>query len=76
MPFDEIDVPDFAMSERWTLDQVIGYIRTWSATTRYCEVMNDDPTVALQASLLDVWRAPDVPRRVWWPLTLRAGRVK
>jgi hypothetical protein len=63
------------MSERWTLEQVVGYIRTWSATSRYREVTNDDPTVALRASLLEVWPNPEVPRRVWWPLYLRVGRA-
>ncbi len=74
LPFREIAVPDLEMSERWTLEQVIGYIRTWSATSRYREVMNVDPTVALRASLLEVWPSPEVPRRVWWPLYLRVGR--
>jgi hypothetical protein len=62
------------MSERWTLEQVVGYIRTWSATSRYREVMNADPTVTLRAGLLEAWPNPEVPRRVWWPLYFKVGR--
>jgi hypothetical protein len=74
LPFREIAVPDLEMSERWTLEQVVGYIRTWSATSRYREVMNADPTVTLRAGLLEAWPNPEVPRRVWWPLYFKVGR--
>lgn len=74
MPFDEIDVPEFEMGEHWTLEQLVGYVRTWSATSRYRQALNDDPTIGLQARLLEVWREPDEVRRVVWPLTVRVGR--
>ena len=75
MPFEEIDVPAFEMSERWTLEQLVGYVRTWSATSRYRMERNEDPTVELQHQLLEVWGNPEVARRVTWPLTVRAGRT-
>ena len=76
MPFDEVEVPDFAMTERWTLEQLLGYIRTWSATDAYRKSRNHDPTLDLEARLLDVWGDPDAPRAVAWPLTVRVGRVR
>jgi len=75
MPFEEIDVPAFEMMERWTLDQLVGYIRTWSATSRYRHARNEDPVPELHAKLGAVWPDPDQPKRVWWPLSVRAGRV-
>ena len=75
MPFEAIDVPTFQMDDRWTLEQLLGYVRTWSATTRYRETLNGDPTIDLAARLGALWGDPDEPRRVWWPLTVRAGRV-
>jgi ubiquinone/menaquinone biosynthesis C-methylase UbiE len=74
MPFDEIEVPKFEMKDRWTLDQLVGYIRTWSATSRYREALKDDPTIELAARLGEVWRDPAEARRVWWPLVVRVGR--
>jgi hypothetical protein len=75
MPFDEIDVPEFEMAERWTVERLLGYVRTWSATSRYREARNEDPTIELAARLGDVWNDPAQSRRVWWPLAVRVGRV-
>ena len=75
MPFDEIDVPTFEMDDRWTLEQLLGYVRTWSATTRYSEALNEDPTIDLAAQLGRVWGSPDEARHVSWPLTVRVGRA-
>jgi ubiquinone/menaquinone biosynthesis C-methylase UbiE len=75
MPFGEIDVPTFEMDDRWTLEQLLGYVRTWSATTRYREALSEDPTIDLAAKLAPLWGEPAEARRVWWPLTVRAGRV-
>lgn len=74
MPFDEIEVPRFEMSEEWTLDQLMGYVRTWSATSRYREAVKEDPTIELATRLGEVWRNPAEAKRVWWPLTVRVGR--
>lgn len=73
LPFDEIDVPEFEMSERWTLEQLLGYVRTWSATSRFREARKEDPTIELAARLGDLWRDPTEARRVSWPLVVRAG---
>ncbi|MCP4377042.1 MAG: class I SAM-dependent methyltransferase, partial [bacterium] len=34
-PFPELDTPPFAMTARWRLEQLLGYLGTWSATKRY-----------------------------------------
>lgn len=75
MPFDEIDVPELPMTERWSLEQLIGYIRTWSATSAYRKAKRKDPTVELAARLAEVWGDPEETREVSWPLTVRVGRV-
>ena len=75
MPFEEIDVPEFPMTERWTLEQLIGYIRTWSATSAYRKATKKDPTVELHARLAEVWGDRSEGREVSWPLTVRVGRV-
>ena len=33
-PFDEVAVPTFFLEQRWTLGQLTGLMRTWSATSR------------------------------------------
>ncbi|MGQ0714409.1 MAG: class I SAM-dependent methyltransferase [Gemmatimonadaceae bacterium] len=73
LPFPELEAPAFAMEERWTLEQLLGYIRTWSATARFMETRREDPTGGLAARLARVWGDRSRVRRVEWPLTLRLG---
>ncbi len=75
MPFEEIEVPEFEMTERWTLEQLVGYVGTWSATSEYREALKEDPSVALEARLREVWGDPHQAKLVTWPLAVRVGRV-
>jgi SAM-dependent methyltransferase len=74
-PFAEITVPSFDMQAQWTLDQFLGYLRTWSATQRYRDRLGQDPVKQLGSELARHWGEPEVPRRVSWPLSLRVGRT-
>ncbi len=74
-PFAELDTPAFPMTAVWTLDQVVGYLGTWSAVAAYRTARRHDPMPALRASLARVWGDPATRRRVVWTLSLRAGRV-
>lgn len=70
-PFECIAAPAFTMRVEWTLAQFAGYLRTWSATSRYRAALGVDPVVALEAQLQEDWGG--AARSVSWPLTLRAG---
>lgn len=74
-PFAPIDAPVLAMRERWSLDEVLGYIGTWSAVQRYRKAKGDDALRAFAARVRDAWGDPSVAREVRWPLMVRAGRV-
>jgi SAM-dependent methyltransferase len=69
--FAELLPPRFAMQEDWSLAQLIGYIRSWSATGRYLERNAVDPAAALEVALLPLWGNANELRRVSWPLSLR-----
>jgi ubiquinone/menaquinone biosynthesis C-methylase UbiE len=74
-PFAEISSPAFRMETRWNLDQLIGYFGTWSATNRFIKGTGRNPLLALQEALSQVWRNPEMPRLITWPLSLRIGRT-
>ncbi len=74
-PFAEIPSPAFDMETRWTLPELLGYFRSWSATGRYIAANGADPVDALAAELAPIWGTPLSRRRVTWPLSLRVGRV-
>lgn len=73
-PFDEVEPPDFTMETHWTLDAVLGYLRTWSATRRYMQEHGRDPVAEAEPDFAAAWGDPSVQRTVQWPLHLRAGR--
>jgi SAM-dependent methyltransferase len=73
-PFPEIGTPEFAMEQSWTLPHLLGYVRSWSATSRYVARHGVDPVIALEASLQTPWGEPHRMRRVRWPLSMRVGR--
>ncbi len=74
-PFARIAAPHFDMQADWTLDQLSGYFRSWSATGHYIAINGHDPVDALTAELKALWGDAKRPRRVTWPLGILAGRV-
>ncbi len=73
-PFAEITPPAFRMEARWTLNQLLGYFSSWSATNRYIKATGHNPLEPLSEALSRVWGDPNSPRLVTWPLSLRVGR--
>jgi len=73
-PFERLSVPIFSLENEWTLEQVVGYLRTMSATGRYVERHGADPVARVEVELREVWG--DLPtRRITWPLIVLAGRL-
>lgn len=70
-PFEEIAAPAFGLVVQWTLPQLLGYLRSWSASARYVAVHGHDPVDVLAAELAPLWVGGE--REVAWPLALRAG---
>ncbi len=74
-PFAETTVPPFSMSADWTLDDLLGYVGTWSAVSRYRAETGADPVEMLGELLESIWGGREARRRIEWPLIVRAGRV-
>ncbi len=72
-PFVELEPPEFHMEVSWTLPELLGYLRSWSATGRYLAEQGHDPVTALAAVLAPLWGSPRDRRRITWPLAVRAG---
>ena len=73
-PFEEQPAPLLTMQTDWTLEQLLGYLRTWSATQRYQKAHGFDPVTKIEADLTALWGSDREARPVSWPLTLRWGR--
>jgi SAM-dependent methyltransferase len=75
-PFTEIETPDFEMQAYWTLEQLNGYLGTWSAVKEYERNKGENPLDVIGVELQSAWSDPEHPRLVSWPLALRVGRVR
>lgn len=72
-PLPELKTPAFEMIAQWKLENLIGYLRSWSATQRFIAANNRDPLDEISEQLRAVWGDMKLTRRVIWPLTLRVG---
>ena len=73
-PFERISAPAITLENDWTLDQILGYMRTMSATARYIKATGIDPVAPVEREMRVLWGNPG-PRRIVWPLIVLAGRV-
>jgi len=73
--FEEIATPPMWLEMRWTLEQYLGYVGTWSAVQRYRKAQGSDPLPALRSDLARAWGVAEEARLMRWPLCMRAGRV-
>jgi SAM-dependent methyltransferase len=74
-PFERVEAPRIEIEQRWTLTQLAGYLRTWSATARFVAARGVDPVVDVERELAAQWGDPAAARRVNWPVTVLAGRI-
>ena len=73
-PFAELDAPAFEIRLDWRLEDLVGYIGTWSAVWALEQAEGRGPLATLRRELGSAW-GPAAVRTVRWPLVLRVGRV-
>jgi len=73
-PYTELTPSAFTLQAHWTLAELIGYVRSWSATASFIAQMGSDPTPDLERALRPAWGDPGRRRLVSWPFVLRVGR--
>lgn len=74
-PFAERSTPTFRMSRSWTLEQLAGYMDTWSAVSEYRRVNGVSPVGRFVAATEPVWGDVATSREVTWPLELKVGSL-
>ncbi len=74
-PFAGLEITQHAMQAAWSLETVVGYISTWSATKVYREKIGTDPIPDVHDRLAAVWGDPTQKREIRWPLGGLIGRV-
>jgi ubiquinone/menaquinone biosynthesis C-methylase UbiE len=62
-----------AMTASWTAEQMVGYVSTWSAVSRYRTAHAEDPVMSFADRLHDAWGTA-ARHTIRWPLVIRVGR--
>lgn len=62
-PLDELALPPFVMTAEWSLEMLLGYLDTWSATRRYLAAHGEHPLLGLQPLLAAAWGGACNPDR-------------
>lgn len=74
-PFKELDAPPVTILKRQTMQQVLGYLRTWSGLKHYMNKEGTDPTLLIAHDLEKAW-GNNATLEVRWPVYIRAGIVE
>lgn len=77
-PFDEVpasDLPELEIRREWTLEELLAYVRTWSALRGLEPPKAREMVEHLRRRMAPAWGSEGERRVVTWPLALRAGYV-
>ncbi len=73
-PFATIDAPEFEYEKPMRLDEIGGYLDTWSATQRFIDQNGYNPTEKVLRELSKTWDGEDA-KTVTWKLILKIGKT-
>ncbi len=72
-PFELIETPAFHLQWRWNLNELMGYLYTWSSTQRYIKDKGHNPLELIEADLAKAWGNPEEEKEIFWPVFMKAG---
>ena len=76
-PFPTLKLEPLAFRLDWTIDDLFGWISTWSAVHRHRARTGEEPLTGVRAELEEVWpHDPGLPARIVFPLYYKVGQKK
>ena len=73
-PFHEIQAPKFSQKVNWNIDELIGYLNTWSAVQHYIKANHSNPVDDIRTQLEKIW-GNNQKKEITFPTLLRIGKV-
>ncbi|MGK7368825.1 MAG: class I SAM-dependent methyltransferase [Candidatus Halalkalibacterium sp. M3_1C_030] len=73
-PFKEIDSPEFVKKEEWSLDNLEGYLNSWSTVQKFKDSKGYNPADELIANVKEQWKRGE-GKKVTFPVFLRLGSI-
>jgi len=74
-PFEEIHPPAFEMSAVWSLDNLVGFLASWSAVRKLVEEKGEEALEEQVKALESIWGENTGKRNIRWPLHFRIGKL-
>ena len=74
-PFEELAVPEIQMNLAWNVDELVAYVRTWSATRRYIEANGQEFLEGFADRVKGAWGDLGVRKPVSMEFFMRVGRL-
>ncbi len=70
LPWRSVDAPPLAMTASWTLDELFGYVTTWSASVKLAAARGTGALEAMHTALAACWPV-EQRRTIRWPLRVK-----
>ncbi len=74
-PFEELACPVFYNKVSWSIEQLIGYLNTWSSAGHFKAKEGYSPITLIEAELRQLWKEGEI-KEVIFPIFMRPGKVK
>ncbi|MGB3068846.1 MAG: class I SAM-dependent methyltransferase [Ottowia sp.] len=74
-PFEEQTPPSLEIRKMWNLEELLGYISTWSAVRSVREAAREEILQEFAIDLAALWGDPSRSRQVSWPINMRLGTL-
>lgn len=72
-PFKEVHTPEFTNQRWWTLEDITGYFRSWSAVQNYIDHTGEDPIDLIREDLRKAW-GDNEHKPIQFRIFLRLGK--
>jgi len=74
-PFEQFDFPAFSIKTEWKLENLVGYLNSWSASANYQKEKGENPVKLIEKDLQENWNENDV-KEVVFPMFGKLGWVR
>jgi SAM-dependent methyltransferase len=74
-PFEEFQPPEFEMEATWSVDDLIGFLGSWSAVRKLIQAQGEVAFEGPLKELKRIWGKETKERAIRWPLYFRIGKI-
>jgi len=74
-PFHEIAAPKLNIEVTWTIDHLLGYLESWSATQKYIQANGHNPVEKVAEKIRSHWKTGE-SKNIRFPVFTRIGKVQ